>query len=122
MRKIIPIIILMLVMTAASAEAMDIIITVPDAVVPKVVGAVKAVYPNTECEEWDLVTITCIKQKYTDMQWLKKIVTTTLKEIIQNGQTKLIDAAYAAKLAETKQAEAERITTGESVNSYLTVK
>lgn len=122
MRKIIPTIILMLVMTAASAGAMDIIITVPDAVVPKVVNAVKAAYPNTECEEWDLVTVTCIKQKYTDMQWVKKIVTTTLKEIIQNGQTKLIDAAYAAKLAETKQAEAERITTGESVNSYLTVK
>lgn len=122
MEKLISAVVLTFSIMISSAGATDIIITVPDAAVPQVVISIKKVHPNTECEKWDLQTVTCLKKKYTDIDWVKKKIGDMVKEVILAGQNQLINEAYAAKQAELRQTEEEIITTGESIDNYLTVK
>lgn len=121
MKKIILAVVLTLSMISI-AGATDIIITIPDAVTGQVVASIEAVHPNTECEQWDLTTVTCVKKKYNNIQWTKKIIRDLIKDVISTGQNKIINDAYAAKQLEIRKTEEVKITTGESVDNYLTIK
>lgn len=119
---IIGIFLMFLLMCPAQSQALDLTMSVPDVYLLRVIPAVLALYPNVECAEWDLQTVTCIKKKYTDESWVLEMARRVLVDAIKRGEQTLIEKALAEKAAAIKLSEAQKIIVPVMDDYQLTIK
>lgn len=70
MKKYLFLILILFLMLVKNGNATDICVSVTDNNWDRFKTAFLATYPNTDCERYELITMECLKKRYTDDQWL----------------------------------------------------
>jgi len=112
----------LVILIAGNTVALDLILSLPDANVPRVIAAVLAVHPNNECADWDLATVLCLTKKYTDEEWVREVARRLLVDGIKRAERGLLDKAMAAKQAAIIKTEEEKIIPPTLDDYQLTIK
>ncbi len=113
---------LTLICLTNNAAALDLILSIPDANVDRIVAAVITKSPNNECAVWDLETVTCVTKKYTDLEWVNEVAFNWFVDTIERGEQMILDKALAEKRASIIKSEELKIIVPSRDNYGITIR